>query len=161
MVGVFNTLLGLLFKRQRRGVNTVALSGRRRTIVEHVPEMRVAARAGDLDSAHAVALVRVGFERVLRHRRPEARPPGAGFEFMVGLEQGSPATHAPIEPLALVLIKAAAERPLRAALPGYVVLLRRQLSFPLVIRLLNFLRHGSPSLDYFHAPIRFFALAGC
>ena len=47
--------LALGHELHRHGVHAVALAGRRRSVIEHVPEMAPAAGAADLGADHAVA----------------------------------------------------------------------------------------------------------
>src|SRR5205814_3177470 len=72
---------------QRFGIETVAQASRFRSVLENVAEVRIAARTEDLRTGHAVAHVRFLPHIFLRRRLKEARPPGAGFEFRVALEQ--------------------------------------------------------------------------
>src|ERR671924_73047 len=56
-----SALRSFLVELQRRRVDAVAQSRRARAVVEDVPEVGVAARAGDFDSPHAVAAILMFF----------------------------------------------------------------------------------------------------
>src|SRR4051794_895722 len=81
------SVLRTLLELQRDAVQTVTQSGRRRTIIEHVTEMRAATRAENFIALHA--------ETVVFHRRDdsgdkrfgETGPAGAGFELRIAREQ--------------------------------------------------------------------------
>ena len=62
---------------------------------------------------------------------PEARPAGAGIELGIGREQRRPAARATERALALLAVERAREGALGAVLPGHVILLGRELLFPL------------------------------
>src|SRR5690606_31044842 len=72
---------------------------------------------------------------LLRHRRKEARPAGAGVELRIAGKQRQPATHAGVNALELVVEQRAAERMLGALVAGDLELLRRKLRPPLVVGL--------------------------
>src|SRR5512139_2414935 len=74
-------------ERQRLGVYAVPLPGRPRAVGEDVPQVAVAARAEDLHSAHAVAVVRALGDVLLGDRLEERRPPGAGVELVARGEE--------------------------------------------------------------------------
>src|SRR5918912_553488 len=73
----------LRLERKRGRVHAVAQAGRRRAIVEHVTEMRVAGGAEHFRAAHEQALVLFLAYVFLRDRGPEARPAGARFEILI------------------------------------------------------------------------------
>jgi hypothetical protein len=73
-------LLNLSPKVQRHRVDAVAQPGGFRAVVEDVPQVRVAAAAGDGGALHAEAAVG-RFDDILRRDRfPEAGPAGVRFE---------------------------------------------------------------------------------
>src|SRR5205807_4026221 len=118
--------LTLLAKFKRYRVQAVALMGRRWAVVEHVAEVRVAARTADLDPAHAVAVVGeirhvVGIERL-----EEARPAGARVELRIRREQRQTAQPAHVRARLLVVEEQAAERPLGALVEDHVALFGRE-----------------------------------
>src|SRR5512133_1725275 len=82
----------------RGRVHAEAHVRRRRTVVEDVAEVPVAARAADLDAAHAVGAIVAVLDGVLRDRRGERRPPGAGLELLAGAEERVPARGADVRP---------------------------------------------------------------
>ena len=73
-------------KIQGRRVHAVAQSGRLRTIVEHVTQVPVAARATHLRARLAKAAVRLLDHVLLRQRLVKAGPTGAGFELRLRIE---------------------------------------------------------------------------
>ena len=76
-------LVALWEEFQRRRIQAVSLSGRRRAIGKDMALMAAASRAADLDPAHAVAGVLDLVEMVFIERRIERRPAGARIEFML------------------------------------------------------------------------------
>src|SRR5437588_683216 len=93
-------VLGLEVQGQR--VDAVALAGRLRTVVEYVPQVRLARRAEDLGAAHEQAVVGLGIHRVVLGRRREAGPAGARVELGLRGEQLGAAGRAPIHARLLV-----------------------------------------------------------
>src|SRR5262245_42831947 len=135
---------GSLFTRlepQRRRVHAIPLPRRLRAVVEDVPEVRVAAAAHDLGAAHEPAVVRVLGHAALRHRRPEARPAGAGVELRRAVEQRLAAADAAVDAVGLVVPVLAGEGALGALAARHLELLRRQLLAPLGFSLLDVVAH--------------------
>src|SRR3989338_49483 len=120
-------------KRQRRGVDAVALARRLRAVVEHVPEMRVAARAEHFGSTHKEGGVGGIVNVALIDRHKETRPSGAGVELGLGTIQVDPAAHAPIHPGVMMIPVRAGKRPFGAFPARHAVLLRRQLGLQLLV----------------------------
>src|SRR5438876_4962142 len=109
-----------------RGVDAVAQTRRRGTVVEEVTQVRVGAGRAHLHAAHAVRGVGElgdvgGFERP-----HEARPPGAGIELVGGGEQGLAGNHIDVDPGLVVIPELVAERRVGRAAAGDVVLHARQ-----------------------------------
>jgi len=93
---MWDTLLLPLLEIQRRGIDAVAQPRRLGAVIEHVPQMRAAARADDFDSEElAPALLR---HVLLRDGRGEAGPTGARIELGVRDEEIVPAAALPIVP---------------------------------------------------------------
>src|SRR3954469_3913999 len=103
-----------------------------------MPKMRIATRAADFGAPHPVRVVVDFLHRVLRDRRVEARPAGAGFEFGVGRKQRRAARYAIERAAAFLLQQRAGEWPLGAMLARDAILLGTELRAPLGIRLLDF-----------------------
>src|SRR5690606_13391952 len=127
---------------QGRGIDAVAQPGRRRPVGEHMPQVRLAAGAADLDPVHAVAGV-----QVLAHRRPVqgpgvAGPAAAGVVLVGRTEQGRPAGHAHIGTGLLVVPVLAGEGPFRGRTAADGVLLRAELGPPLLVALFHPAAHG-------------------
>jgi pyridoxamine 5'-phosphate oxidase len=99
--------------------------------------MRSALRALDLGAAHAVARIVDRFEILFVHRRVKTRPSAARFELRAGAKKLGIAAHAMIRAVVVKIPVFAGECRLRAALAGDLILLRRQLFFPLRVRLLH------------------------
>src|SRR6185369_6606584 len=73
-------------ERERDRVDAVALAGRRRAVVEHVPEVAAAARAVHLVARHAERVVLADLDAARLDRLPEARPAGAALELRARAE---------------------------------------------------------------------------
>src|SRR5205814_1308289 len=106
-------------------VDAVALAGRRRAVVEDVPEMAAAAAAVHLRADHAVALVRAGLHRA-GCWIVEARPAGAALELLLRYEQRLIAPRADERAGAFLEVERAAARRLGAVLAHDRVLLGRE-----------------------------------
>src|SRR2546423_2902319 len=126
---------------ERAGVDAVALAGGLGAVVEHVAQVRTARGAGRLDAVHEVAEVVVELHGVRRGRIPEARPSRPRLELRVGAEQLRPARPASVHALGVLVPVGARERGLGSLLPEHLVLLRRQLLAPFLLRLLDPGRH--------------------
>src|SRR5580700_3225490 len=103
-------------------------------------EVRVALPAQHLHASHPVRGVCLYPDVLRRYRRPKARPPGAGIELGIGLEQGRAAADALVSTVLMIVPMLPGERRLGAFAPRHRILLRRQLLTPLFICLLDF-RH--------------------
>src|SRR6185503_3663565 len=73
---------------ERGRVHAVAQTGRLRPVVEDVPQVRVAAAAENLGPRQEGAIVLVRLHARGRGGSREARPPGAGFELGLRVEEG-------------------------------------------------------------------------
>src|SRR5205814_10482293 len=73
----------------RRSSDLVPQSARRRSIVEHITKVRVAAPARHLTLDAEAAARRMRHDVFLRDRLPETRPAGTGVEFRRGAEERS------------------------------------------------------------------------
>src|SRR6185436_19728212 len=82
-----------------RRVHAVAKAGRLGTVVEHVPQVRVAASAADLVPLHEQGAVLADLDVLLRDRIPEAGPARARLELRVRAEELGAAGDAPVDAL--------------------------------------------------------------
>jgi hypothetical protein len=145
--------LTLLDEGERSRVQTVALAGGARPVVEHMPQMRTAARTVDLRAHHAEGSVLMFGDVLGIELAIKARPSGSGIEFVLARKKRKPTHDARIDPVFLVVEKHSAKwslggRALRDAKRFGVELLgqlgdaifgkRRNV----VIRLRNFGWHG-------------------
>src|SRR4029077_17195723 len=117
-------------------VDAVAQAGWARAVGKDMAEMAIAFRAQDLGADHAVADIALLVDMALDRRLGEARPPAAGIELGVGLEQRLAATGAGIGALAVLMLVFAGERPLGRLLAQHGVLHRCQFLAPLGVALL-------------------------
>src|SRR5262249_18774757 len=120
------------FEVERDAVDAIAHVGRRRAVVEHVPEMTAATAAMNLGAHHAVGTVLRGPNRT-RDRIVEARPTGSALEFLHRLEQRLAASRTAKRSAALLIVQRAASRPLRPVSAHDVVLLRCKQAPPLSV----------------------------
>src|SRR3954470_13128091 len=77
----------LLVELERCRVDAITQARRRRTVLEHMPQVRAAAFAYCFGAAHAEAIVVFRLDVCANRRLPEARPAGSRIEFMVRLEK--------------------------------------------------------------------------
>src|SRR5262249_41299225 len=133
---------------QGGGVDAVAQPGRRRAVVEDVPQVGVAAAAGHLGPPHQPGVVLVRLDDAVGGRLPEAGPTGPGGDLGGGVEQRLPAADAAVDAGLLGRPVRAGEGALRALLPGDVVLLGGELPAPLLVRLGYLLAHGGVTPQY-------------
>src|SRR6266404_3761929 len=84
---------------------------------------------------HAKAGVTLGHNVLLCDRSVEAGPSCAGFKLRVRAKQVEAATHALVGPFFMLVQVFAGEWSFRSFLPGDVILLWRELSPPLLVRL--------------------------
>jgi len=117
---------------QGDAVDAVAQSGRRRTIVEDVAEVAVAATAMHGRAHHAERSVLGGFDCVLE-RRPKARPPGSAVELRARREQDKVAAPARENTWSVFVQQRTRECRLRATLSQHRILFGRQPLPPLVV----------------------------
>jgi hypothetical protein len=100
----------LLRKEQRHGVEAMTLTGRRRTVGEHVTEMTAAARTDLFHAHHSVAGVAHPPDVPLVERLEEARPAGTGVELGIRPEEWQTAKPAGVDPVFVVVQKHPTER---------------------------------------------------
>ena len=81
------------------GIDAVAQSGRSRTILEYMTEVRVAAGAQHFYPPHEMAVVFLVDDIFRSGRLPERRPSRTGIEFGLRVKQGGAATGATIHAL--------------------------------------------------------------
>src|SRR4249919_4334145 len=125
---------------QGDGIHAIAQTGRRRTIVEDVTKVRIAATAGNRRAFHADQIVTGGDFVYLGDRLPETRPAGAGVELGRGIEQRGVAADAAIDAAIVQVPVFAGERALGAGFAGDVIRARRQLFSPFGFALGHFQR---------------------
>ena len=107
-------------------------------------EMGIASFAQHLDPSHEKTIVRFCPCAFFRDHLPEAGPTRAGVIFCLRAEQFSTTPHTAVGPFLLGCVVLSRKGPFRALLTGDVVLIRRELLFPVLVRLYNFLiRHLS------------------
>src|SRR3712207_4515268 len=138
-------LIGVRLEAERGGVDAVALSGRRGTVVEDVSLVRPARGAVHLSPAHEEAALFLSGDVRSLDGRPEAGPTRAGVVLRLGAEEGRPAAHAAINSLSFVVPVLPRECALGALLTRYSMLLGRQLAPPLLVGEIYLLRrigHG-------------------
>src|SRR5436853_4588134 len=134
-----------LLEIQRSGVDAVPEPRRLRSVVEHVPQVRAAARADHLD-AEELAPTLLGHV-LLRDGRREAGPSGARVELGAGGEEIVAAADTLVDARVVRVPVGAGEGPLRAALPGHDELLLGEALLPLLVGLLDLVgHHVSPPL---------------
>src|SRR5690606_20408723 len=104
-------------------------------VVEHVAQVRPAARAAHLGADHPVTAVGEELDAVARERAEEARPPAVRVELRVGAEQLVAARATRVDADALLVEQLARPGALGARLPQDGVLLRGQLGAPLLVGL--------------------------
>ena len=111
------------YKVQAHRVDAITQPRRRRTVREHMPEVRIAFGAGHFGADHAVADVTDLDHRAVGDRRVEAGPAAARIKLGGRIEQRLIAADAVIHTLSLGLIVLTAERTLGALEAAHVVLL--------------------------------------
>ena len=112
-------------------VDAVAQARRRRAVRKDVAEMAVAARAADLDAAHAVRAILELDHGLWRGRLEIARPAAAAVEFAVGAKEFGSAADARIGARGLGVPKRPGEGTLRTLFARDAILLRCQQGSPL------------------------------
>ena len=136
-IGFVKTILfGLKAKRQ--GVDAVARSLFAGSIVEHVPEMRIAARAANLGAQHSVTTILQQADARQLLRAGKTRPPAMRFEFRVGGEERGTAAAAEVASIGIDGEQRAAKRALRAGLTQDVVALGTEKGTPFGVATVNF-----------------------
>src|SRR5688572_32778208 len=88
--------------------------------------------AGDFGAPHHEAMVVLGGDVFFRHRRPEARPAGAGVKLGIGAEQLVAAAGAAVHAFVVMVPILAGKSALGALLPADLKLLVGQLLAPLL-----------------------------
>ena len=76
------------FKIQYYAVDAISQAGRRRAVVENVPQVRLTAAAHDFDAMHSEAIVRSLGNGFLADRLKETRPSASALVFSVAFEKG-------------------------------------------------------------------------
>src|SRR3989338_8126322 len=107
----------------------------RRSVVKHMPEMRVAPCTEDFNPPHEHTRIDRHANVLWGNRLPEAGPPSPRIELRLGVEQLRAAAGAPLDPLLSVVMVGSGESALGPLFPRHVVLLGRQLLLPFLIAL--------------------------
>ena len=108
---------------QGKRVDAVARSLGTGSIVENVPEVRVAAFAADLGAHHPVAAILDQSNALQFLRMRKARPPAVRIELRVGGEKGGAASPAEIASFGIQGEQRTAKRAFRAGLAQNVITL--------------------------------------
>src|SRR4029077_13814890 len=131
--------------------DAVAKASRLGPVVEHVAQVSLARGAAHLGARHEEAPVGVLVHGGALDGLPEARPPGAGVELRLRLEERRASPCALVDALLLRGVVLAGEGALRAVLPQHPVLLGRQALLPLLIAQDDLVAHRYPSLSMSHS----------
>ena len=123
---LFRVLLFCVLKGDGGGIDAVAQAGWLGAVGENVAEVASAARAGDLNAAHAPAIIFVLGDGFGVFRNGEAGPSAAGVEFGVAAEEHRPATCAHVFAGGVILCQRSGKGALGAFLAEDVVLLGRK-----------------------------------
>src|SRR5579872_3838657 len=132
---VVSSIARVRLEAEGNAVHAVAQTGRLRTVVEDVAEMRPAYGALRFDAHHAMAAISLFLDRVAGNRRGEAGPAGARIELRFGSEERRPTCDAAVEPGVLFVPIWAGEGPLGAGLASNPILLGRELGAPFCVAL--------------------------
>src|ERR1700722_16451118 len=125
-----NSVLCMGNESQSRFVNTVPQIGGLRAVVEHVSQVRIAARAMHLGALFQQTEVGTRTDVFLRDGRPKAGPASSRVELSVRTEHGRIAADAAKKPLLMDLVIRAAECRVGSLLAGHIVLLNAELLVP-------------------------------
>ena len=121
--GIWLTNL-FLFQVKTNGINAVAFPRLCWAVIEHVTEVRAAARAGNLRPLHPMRGVYVRLNRA-RKRRIEGGPAGARIKFGIGGEERVAACPALVCTISFFVHILSGERRFRTLFAQDPVLLRR------------------------------------
>ena len=112
----------------------MAIAGRRRSIIEDMTEVRVAACAQNFDANHTVTSILMRLHILSRHRLEETWPTRSLLKFVGGREERKSAAYAAVNTLAMVIEQRSAKGCLGALAAGNLELLACQLCPPLRVR---------------------------
>src|ERR1700683_5061318 len=132
----------LFHQVQGGGIYAEAKARGLRAVVEDVAQMSFAAAANHFLAGHAVAAVGFRADTVFPSGLPEAGPAGAGMEFRVRSEKRLSAANANVRARRFRIHIRPRERRLCTLPACHLILLRRELPFPVGLCLLQFLVHG-------------------
>ena len=124
---------------ERRRIHAIPQARRRRTVIKHVPQVRIARGAANLGPHHAVGRILVLDHAATRDRLGEARPARPGIKLRLRIKQRSPTAHAVVHPRILRVPVRPGKGTLGARLARHVILLRREFLLPLRFCLHNLL----------------------
>jgi hypothetical protein len=119
-------------------VDAIARPPRSWTVVENVPEMRVATLTTHLGAMHAVTVVVQQAHVLLFFRVREARPTAMRLELGIGREERLAAAATKVRSVVVDLEKRSRKRRLGAGLAQNAVSLWPELSLPLLLAFLDF-----------------------
>jgi hypothetical protein len=142
------TLFLVFFQVQRRGVDAIPHSGRLWTVFKEVAQVRIAPAAFHLRPPHPVTCVRLRLHRLFFRRGIKTGPAGAGVVLCVGTKQGLAAANTLVSPRGLRIFVLSGERRFCSLLPGYIVLILRELFLPCRIVFADLFFHTFPCSAY-------------
>src|ERR1700674_21555 len=113
-------ILNLLHKLQRCRIHAIAQPGRLRTVVEYMPQVRVALGATYRCPHHAEGRVSNLANILFRNRSPEARPSRSRLKLRVRAEQSIITAHATVQTFIVHIPVLSREGSFRVCAPGNV-----------------------------------------
>jgi hypothetical protein len=123
---------------QRRRIHAVAETRGRGAVFEDVSQMGIALGAADFGAHHAVGRVPVFHDASFFGGLVETRPAGAGVELGIRIKQRSAAANAVIHTRFFRVPVLARKGTLGPSFTSHMILLGRELLFPLSFRLRDF-----------------------
>lgn len=134
-------LLRARFEFEGNAIQAITQPGRRRSVIEHVAEVRSAARAEDFFAIHPEAVIRRGHDISRNERFAETGPTRSGFKFSIAGEERRTAADATKNAAAMLEQKHGGAGKLGHFASQNCKLNRAQLLLPVGIRFHN-LGHG-------------------
>lgn len=125
------------YKIERDGVDTIAQTRGRRSIVENMTEVPAASRTFNFRARHTVRFVRFFQNELPLVRLIERRPTRSGIEFGLGGKKWQTTAPAHINTLGMVVPQVAAERRFRTFFPQNFVFKRLKTGSPVIVGKLN------------------------
>jgi hypothetical protein len=143
------SLLNRLNKVHRRRIHAVPQPRRLRTVIEHVPQVRLALPAFHFGPHHPQRVVVILNHVLLGDRLPETRPPRPRLKLRLRTEQRIVAADTPVNPVLVVVPRPAAERSLCSRQARHFIRQRRKLLPPLSVGLRH-ARHSHLARRFAH-----------